>query len=197
MAQHLDHQSDKVPLERLAGQHKPAPSFAGAAHRGVGPEVEPETILWRGRTSWKNFVDLIGVVLAWSVVAVVVGLSAGGWIGWFMFIISSVGWALVVVRVALGVLYHHYRLTTQRLFVDQGILSKTLDQTELIRVDDIRITKSMCNRLMGLGNLLIMSTDTSDPKATLIGVTEPEKLADIIRERVSVLRAKSLYVERL
>lgn len=167
--------------------------------RGNGADLEPEAEkeLWVGHTNWKHFADLILVALGWSVIAVIVGFIMPRVMGWIVGIMAALGWLYVAGRILHAILNYRYRLTTQRLFIERGILSRTIDQAELIRVDDVRIHKTLLNRFTGLGSIEIFSTDTSNRQVTIRGVPQPEHIADTIRQRMRELRQKSLFVESL
>lgn len=167
--------------------------------RGNGADSEPEAEkeLWVGHTNWKHFADLILVALGWSVIAVIVGLTMPRVMGWIVGTMAALGWLYVAGRILHAILNYRYRLTTQRLFIERGILSRTIDQAELIRVHDVRIHKTLLNRFTGLGSIEIFSTDTSDRQVTIRGVAQPEQIADSIRQRMRELRQKSLFVESL
>jgi hypothetical protein len=72
-----------------------------------------------------------------------------------------------------------------------------VDQTELIRVDDVRVKKSMMDRLFGLGSVETLSTDQTDRETMIAGIAEPDKVAEAIRARMRTMRKKSLFVENL
>jgi membrane protein YdbS with pleckstrin-like domain len=165
-----------------------------------GPDVE----LWRGRTRLLHFVNRLIVWLAVNVLAAVGLLSWGGRVG--LTTSGAMGLTAIIMllsalwlgtRPLLAVLGCRYRLTSQRLFIDRGILSRTVDQTELVRVDDVRMHKSFTNRMFGLGSVQILSTDATDREIVVSGIAEPEKVAELIRERMRKLRQKSLFVENL
>ena len=156
-----------------------------------------ENNLWKGRMSWRHYGRLITFAFGWFAVALIIGFSKGGLVAYIMFWLTLILWFIVIAKILYGVLLHKYMITNQRLFVEKGILGKTIDQTELIRVDDVRITKTLFDRMMNLGDVTIMSTDTSNNSVTLLGIEEPEKVADCIREQMKELRQKSVYVEKL
>ncbi len=166
---------------------------------------EPETDIWSGRTSWKHFAGRIMLWILGNVaVAVLLGILAStieALTSWHVFLVVLVivllSGAWVVGRIALGILGCHYRLTTERLFIERGILSRTTDQTELIRVDDVGMHKSMLDRIFGLGTVAIMSTDATDNALLIEGISEPEKVTEAIRSRMRALRRRSLFVENL
>ena len=56
-----------------------------------------------------------------------------------------------------------YKLTTERLIVERGILSKTTDTLELYRVRDLQTTQPFWTRLFGLENVHLLTADTTTP----------------------------------
>jgi len=76
----------------------------------------------------------------------------------------------------------HYRLTNQRLIVEQGILNRTLDEVDLRTVDDSGFSQSPLERLQGIGTVWIIASDRSTPRLTLRGIPDPRALREKIRE---------------
>jgi len=178
---------------------EPMPASATAQ---PGP---PETELWTGRTSWKHYA---GRVSLW-VVANVLFAALIGWLAsakkWFE--LSSVIWTILAVVLVSGLIFiipvflriisRRYRLTSQRLFIERGILSQTIDQTELIRVDDVRLEKTLIDRVFGLGTISLLSTDVSDRLVVIEGIDNADKVAEAVRTNMRSQRGKALFVENL
>ena len=172
---------------------------------GAATEAEAEAEVWGGRTHWKHYAGRLLVWLAANlIVAILVGWLAARveWLAfrgafWCVFGVLLVSGVLVVGRVVFIILGHRYRLTSQRLFIERGILSQTTDQTELIRVDDVRIHKSLFDRLFRLGTIAILTTDATDRQVVIEGITDPDKVGEAIRSRMRTMRRKSLFIENL
>jgi membrane protein YdbS with pleckstrin-like domain len=75
-----------------------------------------------------------------------------------------------------------YRLSNQRLVVEQGILSRTLDEVDLRTVDDSGFAQSPLERLQGIGTVWVIASDRSTPRVTLRGIPDPRALREKIRE---------------
>lgn len=75
-----------------------------------------------------------------------------------------------------------YYVTTQRVRVERGILSKTKDNVELFRIDHFDLHKPLGMRLAGQCMLYLRSSDENFPTVTLYGIPNLESLADTIRE---------------
>ncbi|MCP4247898.1 MAG: PH domain-containing protein [bacterium] len=180
---------------------------AEAAIGGDGAEVETaaESEIWIGRTHWKHYAGRISLWLLANVLLIILIAWAasrfdwltGGIAFWITLVVALISGALILGRVALVILGNRYRVTSQRLFIERGILSQTVDQTELIRVDDVRLHKTMIDRLFGLGSIQILGTDTTDREIRIEGIADPETVAEAIRTNMRTLRRKSLFVENL
>lgn len=192
-------------LDGVAGTDRAALAEAAG---GNGTALDPgaETDIWTGRTRWQHYTGRLALWLVGNIIVIVLVIWLGRRIEWLTFragfaivvvILLVSGLEMVVRRVFLNVLKHRYRLTTQRLFIERGILSRTVDQTELIRVDDVRLYKGFLDRAFGLGSVAVVSTDATDREVMIEGIAEPEKVAEEIRTRMRTMRRKSLFVENL
>ena len=194
--------------ERPSSDRPPTSGGAVAIRAGGdGAAVDPaqEKDQWSGRTSWKYFA---GSLVLWFVLSIATLFVISGVAGeskargflwqvqWDLGIITVMG-LICLGRIAAFVYNHKYRLSNQRLWVQRGIFSQTIDQIELIRVDDLRMHKSLTDRLLGLGTIEVMSTDATDKQLRIIGIADPETVAESIRNNMRQLRKKSLFVENL
>ena len=76
----------------------------------------------------------------------------------------------------------HYEITTQRVRIERGILSKSKDSLELFRIDHFDLHKPLGMRLVGHCVLQLSSSDASFETVILYGIANLEKLADSLRE---------------
>ena len=171
-------------------------SLHGDNSASTADPTSQEALLWCGRTHWKHY---IGRIALWGVanIAGIYFAWGSGHLGTILLIVFLISSVLLLGPAAWSILSRRYRLTTQRLFIERGILSQTIDQTELIRVDDVRIRKSLADRILGLGTVEIMSTDATDSSIDIVGILGPERVAEGIRSNVRTMRKKSLFVETL
>lgn len=178
------------PFDRLAAQ---------AAGDGAPLDPGAESTAWVGRTHWTHFAGSISLAILAVVLATLVCFQLrsrdGILVIWFLLVTASI--VIAGARILWRVLSCRYRLTNQRLFIERGIFAQTIDQTELIRVDDVRIRKTFTNRLLGLGSIKILSTDVTDHAVVLEGVRAAETVAEHIRGHMRTLRRNSLFVEKL
>lgn len=57
-----------------------------------------------------------------------------------------------------------YRITSQRIVVERGVLSKRLDQIDLYRVVDYVVERPFGQRVMGTGNIVLEAMDKTTPE---------------------------------
>jgi uncharacterized membrane protein YdbT with pleckstrin-like domain len=104
-------------------------------------------------------------------------------------IYSAWQWGIVVLTLGIALAYYwfksiatNYEITSQRVRIERGILSKLKDSIELFRIDHFDLHKPLGMRLMGHCVLHLRSSDASFATVMLYGVPDLEKLADTLRE---------------
>ncbi len=83
-----------------------------------------------------------------------------------------------------------YMLTEDRLFVDKGFLNSVLDEENLYRVRDVRVTRSLGQKLFGLGTVTVYSTDRSNGETVLESIKDPIEVKEEIVRLVDEARRK-------
>jgi len=64
----------------------------------------------------------------------------------------------------------HYRITSERIVIERGILSKRLEQVALYRVVDYVVERPFGQRLMGTGNIVLEAMDKTTPEIRIDGI---------------------------
>ena len=82
-----------------------------------------------------------------------------------------------------------YILTTQRLIIQMGLLGRREEQIDLGRVKDIRLTQGVSDRMIGIGQIEVISTDPSTPSFRLMGIRDPRTVRDLIWSAVNQRRS--------
>jgi uncharacterized membrane protein YdbT with pleckstrin-like domain len=83
-----------------------------------------------------------------------------------------------------------YVLTTERLRVTTGILSTVTHDLELRRVRDSIILRPFWARIMGLGDIQILSADASTPRMVLHAIRDPDGVQSKLRSIVQAQYAR-------
>jgi len=76
----------------------------------------------------------------------------------------------------------YYRITTQRIKFERGMLSKVQESLELFRIDHFELRKPLSSRLLGQSSLHLFSSDAELENFSIYGVPRLEALADELRE---------------
>lgn len=97
---------------------------------------------------------------------------------------------LAVITLGLAAIYflirqksRHYRVTTERIVVEEGLLSKRMDQIDIYRINDYVVERPFGQRLMGTGNIVLNAMDASSPQMRLEGLkTDVRELYEGLRK---------------
>jgi membrane protein YdbS with pleckstrin-like domain len=159
----------------------------GSTPEAADPGIEGEETIWEGHYSSKNFIGRLIVAglltLAWLYLAFKWwGDGHDGWSFWISLFGVGVGlyWLNLGIRSFQAYRGHHYRLTTRRLFVTTGFFQRRVDQIELLRIKDVYMRQSMIGEWLGIGNVVVISSERTLPKAYLLGIEDPRRLMDLI-----------------
>ncbi|MCS6839274.1 MAG: PH domain-containing protein [Roseiflexaceae bacterium] len=74
-----------------------------------------------------------------------------------------------------------YVLTTERVRIYRGLLGRSVDDIELVRLQDIDFTQNAGERILGIGDIHLRGADVSTPEITLRNVHQPEEVRELIR----------------
>lgn len=154
---------------------------------GIQEQTSEET-RWTGRSSqWANFKDYLFSFLMLLAVFIAV-LLVNKYRGWLMICaLYPLGRALYAW---LEVRSTEYRLTNQRLVFKYGVFNRTTSEIELYRVKDVLLTEPWYERLVGLGDIKLQSSQRSIPDFRIAAVKHADKLREIIREAVEQRRTE-------
>jgi len=84
-----------------------------------------------------------------------------------------------------------YRITTRRIVVETGVLSKKLEQIDLYRVADYTVERPFLQRIMGTGNLLLKTFDKTTPELNVLAIkTDVVRLYESVRAATEADKAR-------
>lgn len=87
----------------------------------------------------------------------------------------------------------HYRITNQRVRAQYGLVGRDYDDIELIRIQDLDRTQGLTERVLGIGDVHIASSDPSRPNLVLRNVADPDQVHEIVRKAMLDARKKYRY----
>ncbi|HEX2852961.1 MAG TPA: PH domain-containing protein [Opitutaceae bacterium] len=148
--------------------------------------TQEETLVWKGTPSqWTNFgTYFFCLLLAGGVVA-----------AYFYFTPRQ---PLIFAGLALPALWAFsrwvqtrcqvYEITSERIRTKTGLLSRVSTELELYRVRDYTVEEPFFLRLIGRGNLILQTSDRSNPRLVLHAVPGANALKDQIRTHTERMR---------
>lgn len=74
------------------------------------------------------------------------------------------------------------RITNDRVEVEHGIFTKTVHNMELWRIQDVTYQSAFLDRILGVGNVVIFSTDKDMPKITVGPIRKARQLYDTLKK---------------
>ena len=86
--------------------------------------------------------------------------------------------------------FTRYYLSEDRLFLSQGLLNIKEDEVLLYRVRDIDTSRSLGQRIFGVGTVNVLSTDKTMPTLVLKNVKDPLFVKELIHQQVEQTKLK-------
>lgn len=86
--------------------------------------------------------------------------------------------------------FTRYALSEDRLFLSVGFLNIKDDEILLYRVRDIDTSRSLWQRLFGVGTVVVMSSDKSMPTLVLKNIKDPVTIKELIHEQVEEMKIR-------
>ena len=170
------------------------PSPAGFARPAAPQETAvAEQTLWRGTPSptllagHVAFIVLVLVCLPLLVhffastapdEARADGMVRFGWIATAVLVTVQLA-ALAIAWIRLR--STSYTVTNQRVLIEEGVFSKRLDEIDLRYVDDSQFAQSFVARVLGIGDVTLISSDQTSPRYVLRSIKDPRGVREIVR----------------
>ena len=86
--------------------------------------------------------------------------------------------------------FTRYALSEDRLFLSVGLLSIKDDEVLLYRVRDISSSRSLWQRLFGVGTVTVVSSDKTMPLLVLKNIKRPMAVKELIHNQVEEMKIR-------
>jgi uncharacterized membrane protein YdbT with pleckstrin-like domain len=148
---------------------------------------QDETLIWKGTPSqWTNFGMYFFCLL----------LTAGIVAAYFLWrpqpqplvFVGLVIPAVLALSRWLRTRCQVYEITSERIRTSTGLLSRTTTELELYRVRDYTVEEPLALRLIGRGNIVLQTSDRTNPRLVLRAVPNVKVLKDEIRTHTERMR---------
>lgn len=113
-----------------------------------------------------------------------------------VFLPSIPTWIAIPVGLALFLIpaYHHfrnrmvkYKLTDSKIEIDEGFIFQNSRSIPLRSIQDVSITSTIPQRLLGFGNLVIDNASEDGGKVILRNIDTPKAYADLVLREMRLL----------
>ena len=84
--------------------------------------------------------------------------------------------------------FTRYALSEDRLFLSEGFLNIKDDEVLLYRVRDIDSTRTLWQRIFGVGTINVLSSDKSMPTLVLKNIKHPMEVKELIHQQVEKVK---------
>ena len=144
-----------------------------------------ERMIWEGRPTWRAMLSFhikwIGLTLI--LFALLIGVDSIG-VGVPTSVIGAVLLVGIVITIVAGWImrfFTQYTITTKRLNIRRGVLSKTESSTNVDRIQNITVTQSPVDRIMKVGTIdFDTAGEAASDRFSFVGVNNPQNLREQI-----------------
>ncbi len=137
-----------------------------------------ETIVFEGHPSWRALLSFyIGGIVGALVIAFIVSLIGS------VALAIPVGAVLIAAVILFGLIKRtatDYMVSTQRLYIRRGILSKRVQQTRIDRVQNVNTDQSFRERVLRVGTVDFDTAGTDDSEFRFVGIDNPQRVVDAV-----------------
>jgi uncharacterized membrane protein YdbT with pleckstrin-like domain len=146
-----------------------------------------ETVIFEGHPSWRSILGfylkgLLAVVLAGALAALVTRIAsdevAAGWVATAAVVLL----AAVLVGGSLKRLATTYTITTRRLVIRRGILSRAEQHSRIDRIQNVTTQQSVLERLLRVGTVEFDTAAGEDDELRFTGVGQPHAVVEAVRQ---------------
>jgi uncharacterized membrane protein YdbT with pleckstrin-like domain len=146
----------------------------------VAPKLNPgEQVIFEGHPSWRSILGFyIKGILITSGLALLVAVATSVFgddvdTG-LVTIIAVVGVALTILIGFIKRIATDYVITDRRLHIKRGIISRTIQETRLVRVQNVNYNQGVLDRILQIGDVDFDTAAGDDYNFVFSGVAEPE-----------------------
>lgn len=155
----------------------------------AGPHLSPgEQVIFSGHPSWRAILGfyLKGILIA-AIVAAIAALLGGAGATVFLIVLALIGLTVLIgfiKRVATT-----YTITSRRLNIKRGIVSREIQETRLERVQNVNYRQSIYQRIMQIGDVDFDTAATDDYNFVFAGVANPDEVVRRVDQATGIASA--------
>ena len=106
---------------------------------------------------------------------------------------SSILWSDRLRHLGLPISFTKYSITEDRLFRETGLLNLREEELLLYRVRDLTLTRSLWQRIFGVGTITVTSSDKTTPSLEIKNIKKSKDIKEFLHSKVEeAKRVKSM-----
>jgi membrane protein YdbS with pleckstrin-like domain len=153
-----------------------------------------EQIYFHGHPSWRSILDfyfkgLLVAIVAGAIAGVVTRIADHKV---KVAVVAAVVGVVLVVTVVLGLIKRiqtTYTITSRRLTIRSGILSREMHEARLERVQNVNFTQSLFERILHVGTVDFDTAASSGFDFKFRGVGDPHGIVQIVDQAVQAIQS--------
>ena len=87
-----------------------------------------------------------------------------------------------------------YEVKKERLYIQRGLFSTSFDETLLYRITDIKLTRTLGQKIFGTGTIELCTTVDHDGHILLENIKKPMQVKELLSEAVEDARDKKKVI---
>ena len=133
-----------------------------------------ESLIFQGRPSWRSILSFYFLgLLAAGAAGVIGGLAASAGVG---IAIGAGVFVIVLIAGWLKRVFTKYTITTRRLRVQRGVLTREIQETRVDRLQDHAIRQTLPERLLRVGTIDFATAGEEAGDLRFGGIAAPESV---------------------
>ncbi|HSU65374.1 MAG TPA: PH domain-containing protein [Tepidisphaeraceae bacterium] len=129
-----------------------------------------------------------GVLLIAAAIAIPFLKGQRHYVPWWVYLaLVVIGLILIFVPLVQSKTVR-YRITNYRIDYERGIFGKDIDTLELWHVEDIRFHQTLLDRILGVGNITVISHDQTMPMLMMRDIPHSRPLFEQMKQRIIAVK---------
>ncbi len=120
------------------------------------------------------------LVAVFSFFSQLTGINIPAWVS----VVSGLSLLLIPAFYHLKQKLVRYTLTDSKIEIDSGLISKTTKNVPLRTIQDVTVSSTVPQRMLGFGNLVIENAGETEGKIVLRNINSPKKHADVLLKQM-------------
>lgn len=115
-----------------------------------------------------------------NIISQIISVNIPAWIS----VIAGLSLLLIPAFYHLKHKIIRYTLTDSKIEIDEGFISKTTRNVPLRTIQDVTVSATAAQRMLGFGNLIVENAGETESQIVLKNINSPKKYADVLLKQM-------------